>query len=91
MRTMPLNHTHRDLMNRVIRQDDYVVWTNKKYGTGMIVGQVRSSTEEKIRIQRSDNNRFTNVYPANVVVITTQVERNIAGNIGANLDLEATR
>lgn len=91
IQTMPLGHTHRDLLNRVIRLKDVVVWANRKQGSGMVIAQVEGSTSETLRICRSDTGRFTNVNPGNLIVITAQVERNIAGNVGANMDLEATR
>lgn len=91
IQTMPLGHTHRDLLNRVIRSKDIVVWANRKQGSGMVIAEVAGSTVETVRIARSDNGRLTNVNSENLIVITAQVERNIAGNVGANMDLEATR
>lgn len=88
--TSPLPHRHRDSLDRVIRVNDYVVWTNKKQGKGLDVCSVVGSTEETIRVSKLDG-RMTNINPANVIVITAQVERNIEGNVGANLDLESTR
>lgn len=90
IQTYPLPHTHRDVVRRVIRQNDVVVWTNKKYGQGLMLCIVQSSTEETIRIEKPDG-RLTNVNPSNVMVITAQIEKNVAGNVGANQDLEATR
>lgn len=91
IQTMPLGHTHRDLLNRVIRSKDIVVWANRKQGSGMVIAEVAGSTSETVRIARSDNGRLTNVNPENLIVLTAQVEKNIAGNVGANMDLEATR
>ena len=78
------------MLMRIIRQRDIVAWTNKKYGQGLILCTVESSTVEKIRISKPDGT-LTNVLPANVMVVTHQVEKNIAGNVGANIDLEETR
>lgn len=89
--TRPLGRTHRDMMTRVIRLGDYVVWGNKKQGTGMTVCIVQGCSSEKIRLQRLDTGRMTNAYPENIVVISAQVEQNLNGNVGANMDLEATR
>lgn len=91
IQTMPLGHTHRDLLNRVIRSKDIVVWANRKQGSGMVIAEVAGSTQETVRISRADNGRLTNVNSENLIVISAQVERNIAGNVGANMDMEATR
>ena len=90
IQTYPLAHTHRDVVQRVIRQGDIVAWTNKKYGQGMQLCIVQSSTEETVRIQKP-NGRLTNVNPDNLMVVTAQIEKNLAGNVGVNVDLEATR
>ncbi|MGL5014489.1 MAG: hypothetical protein ACRC6V_09405 [Bacteroidales bacterium] len=89
--THPLGYTHRDMMSRVIRLNDYVVWANKKQGSGMVVCTVIGCTKGMLRLERQDNGKLTNAHPENLVVITAQVERNIIGNVGANMDLEATR
>lgn len=88
--TLPLSYLHRDMLNRVIRANDIVVWANGRQGSMMRVCEVVGSTEETVRI-RKPNGRLTNVTPQRLIVITAQVERNIAGNVGANQDLEATR
>ena len=90
IRTLPLGHTHRDMVHRVIRQGDIVAWTNRKQGNGLLLCKVESSTEETIRVSKP-NGRLTNVLPSNVMVVTHQIERNVAGNVGVNRDLEATR
>lgn len=90
IQTLPLSHTHRDLVHRVIRQGDVVVWTNRKQGMGLVLCRVESSTVETVRISTPDG-RLTNVTPANLLVVTHQIERNLAGNVGINRDLEATR
>lgn len=90
IRTMPLAHLHRDAMNRVIRQNDIVAWTNRKQGQGLIFCEVMSSTAETIRIVKPCG-RLTNVDPSNVLVITHQVERNAIGNVGANMEFEEAR
>lgn len=90
IRTHPLAHTHRDMLNRVIRSKDMVLWSNRKKGQPMLLCTVGSSTEETVRIAKPDG-RFTNVLPTNLVVVTAQIEKNLAGNVGVNMDLEATR
>lgn len=90
IRTHPLAHTHRDLLHRVIRAKDMVLWTNRKKGQALLLCTVESSTEETVRIAKPDG-RLTNVSPVNLVVVTHQIERNVAGNVGVNMDLEQTR
>lgn len=90
IRTLPLGHTHRDMVNRVIRQGDIVAWTNRKQGKGLTLCKAQSSTAETVRIEKPDG-LLTNVLPTNLMVVTHQIERNIAGNVGANVDLEETR
>lgn len=90
IRTHPLAHTHRDLLNRVIRAKDMVLWTNRKKGQALQLCTVESSTAETVRVAKPDG-RLTNVLPTNLVVITAQVEKNLVGNVGVNMDLEATR
>lgn len=87
IRTLPLDHIHRDLIHRVIRANDIVAWTNKKQGSGLVICEVFSSTAETVRI-RKPNGRLTNVDPSNLLVITQQVERNVEGNVGANMNFE---
>ena len=87
IRTLPLGHLHRDAIHRVIRANDIVAWTNRKQGSGLLICEVFSSTAETVRI-RKPNGRLTNVDPSNLLVITQQVERNIEGNVGANLGME---
>lgn len=90
IRTHPLAHTHRDMLHRVIRAKDMVVWSNRKKGQATLLCTVESSTEETVRIAKPDG-RLTNVLPTNLIVVTAQVEKNLLGNVGVNMDLEATR
>lgn len=90
IRTHPLAHTHRDLLNRVIRAKDMVLWTNRKKGQSLQLCTVEASTDETVRIAKPDG-RLTNVLPTNLVVITAQVEKNLLGNVGANLEAEDLR
>lgn len=78
-------------MNRVIRNGDYVVWSNGKYGQRMKLCNVVGATEEKINILPVGAHRQTIAYPSNLMVVSAQIERNLEGNVGANMDLEATR
>ncbi|MGL5016459.1 MAG: hypothetical protein ACRC6V_19605 [Bacteroidales bacterium] len=89
--TQPLGYTHRDKLNRVIRLGDCVAWANGKQGTGLTTCIVMGASPQKLRTERMDTGRMNNVLPSNVIVITQQVERNYVGNVGANMDLEATR
>ena len=75
---------HRDILNRVIKQHDYVVWSNGKYGSQLTVCSVESATSETIRIIKPDG-RLTNVNPKKTMVITQQVMDNVSNNVGSNL------
>ncbi|MGL5579782.1 MAG: hypothetical protein ACRDCE_02255 [Cetobacterium sp.] len=89
--TYPLPYNHRDMVHRVIRRGDYVMWSNGKYGQRMRLCEVMNATEEKINILPVGAQRVTIAYPSNLMVVTAQIEKNVEGNVGANLDLEATR
>lgn len=78
-----VNVRHRDIMSRIIQLDDYVIWSNGKYGQTMQVCQVMGATEEKLSLLKPDG-RITRVYPNRVCVITAQVAENIRQNVGAN-------
>lgn len=79
-----LSHVHRDQLGRVIRGGDHVVWSNRKVGSAMRIGTVESATPEKIRIYVHNRQRYTNVFPGNVIVITEQLLQNVRDNVGAN-------
>lgn len=81
-----LGHLHRDLLNRVIKQYDVVVWANRKYGTGLTICRVMDSTPETIRLHKLTDDKLTNVNPNNVIVITQQINDNLENNVGSNLD-----
>lgn len=92
--TYPLGHLLRDKLNRVIRRNDYAIWTNKKYGTGLNVVAVIASTPQKVKIRplESDpNSKPLVVSPDNIIIITSQIEANLEGNVGAVIELEETR
>jgi len=88
---MLLNHTHRDKLQRVIRMDDYVVWSNGKYNQSMEIARVVGVTTQKVRINVLSTQSTTLAYPKNLIVISAQIVANLEGNVGANMDLEATR
>lgn len=79
-----LNFLHRDILNRVIKQNDYVVWSNGKYGQQMQICSVESATELTVRIVKPDG-RLTNVSPKKLLVVTQQILDNVNNNVGANL------
>lgn len=79
-----LAYYHRDLLAKVIKMDDYVVWSNGKYNQSMQICRVVGVTANKVVILRQDNSQ-TRVYPKNLVVITEQVMFNLQNNVGANL------
>lgn len=86
-----LSHTHRDLLNRVIRHEDIVVWSNGKYNQKMKLARVLDTTPEKVRLEIIDERRTTLAKPRNLIVISAQIHANLEGNVGANMDLEETR
>ncbi|UIW10537.1 hypothetical protein PQC38_gp061 [Aeromonas phage BUCT695] len=89
---MPLlQHIHRDMLNRVIRHDDIVVWGNGKYNQKMKIARVVGTTDQKVRIEVISENKTTLARPKNMIVISAQVQANLEGNVGANIDMEITR
>lgn len=78
-----LRHRHRDILTKIIQQDDYVVWTNGKYNSQLNVCRVVGVTPEKVVILKQDG-RQTRVSPSKVLVITQQVQHNIENHVGAN-------
>lgn len=88
--TYPLNPPHRDMVNRVIRRGDVVAWTNGKRAQPMLLCTVIGSRTQRVNIRKPDGSTsFVNPY--NCLVVTQQMEQNIEGRVGANMDLEATR
>ena len=90
IQTRPLPRIHRDLLNRVIRQEDIIAWTNKKYGQSLKLCTVIGCSKEKLRI-KLPNGKMSSIDPKNCIVITNQIIANAVGNVGANIDLEQTR
>ena len=88
---MLLSRTHRDKLQRVIRMDDYVVWSNGKYNQTMEIARVVGVTDQKVRINVISSQSTTLAYPTNLIVISAQIVANLEGNVGANMDIEATR
>ncbi len=88
---MLLDYNHRDKLNRIIRGDDIVIWSNGKYNQPIMIARVVGVTKQKVRIHVLSNGKTTLSYPRNLVVITQQVNANLEGNVGANMDLEETR
>ncbi|QQK87952.1 hypothetical protein pSalSNUABM01_083 [Salmonella phage pSal-SNUABM-01] len=88
---MLLDYNHRDKLNRIIRGDDIVIWSNGKYNQPITVARVVGVTKQKVRIHVLISGKTTLSYPCNLVVITQQVNANLEGNVGANMDLEETR
>lgn len=87
-----LKHIHRDMMNRVIKHNDYIAWANSDYGSKIRIGRVSHTTAQKVYFTLPlEGNRQTRAYPANMIVITSQVLANIDGNVGASQYLEETR
>lgn len=86
-----LNHTHRDMLSRVIKHNDIVVWSNGKYNQKMKLARVVDTTPQKVRIEVIDTQTTTLARPKNMIVISAQIHANIEGNVGANIDIEETR
>ncbi|QQG33682.1 hypothetical protein PQC34_gp052 [Cronobacter phage A24] len=86
-----LNHIHRDMLHRVIKHEDIVVWSNGKYNQKMRLARVVDTTPQKVRIQLIDSQTTTLARPKNLIVISAQIAANLEGNVGANMDMEATR
>jgi len=86
-----LSHTHRDMLTRVIRDGDIVVWSNGKYNQKMQLARVVDTTPQKVRIEVLTTRSTTLAQPKNLIVVSAQIQANLDGNVGANMDLEATR
>lgn len=86
-----LSHTHRDMLHRVIRDGDVVVWSNGKYNQKMQLARVVDTTPQKVRIEVITTRSTTLAQPKNLIVVSAQIQANLDGNVGANMDLEATR
>lgn len=86
-----LRYIHRDMLSRVIKKGDYVVWGNGKYNQKMKIGIVYDTTPLQVKIQLPVEGKVTKASPTNMIVITAQVIANEEGNVGANIDLEESR
>lgn len=84
-----LNFRHRDMLARIIQNDDYVAWSNGKYNQRMAICRVVGATSFKVVIQKSDG-KTTRVEPNNLLVITHQVMRNIDDHVGESLNETAS-
>lgn len=79
-----LRHIHRDMLARVIRDNDYVAWTNGKYNQGLRICRVVGSTAQKVAILTPES-KVTRVTPTKLLVVTQQLISNFEENVGANL------
>jgi len=82
---------YRDKLQRVIRLNDVVVWGNKKYGKGLDICRIVGFLDQNLKIYNLTTGKVTRASSENLVVITSQIQSNIADNVGANIDLESTR
>lgn len=89
--TLPLEVTHRDYLKRVIRNGDIVVHTNHRQSSGYTIATVRGAGKVQVKLTDLTTGEKFRSYPRNLIVLTQQVEKNMEGNVGANIDLEATR
>lgn len=82
----------RDKLQRVIRIGDVCVWANKKYGKGLDLVRIDGYNKKSLRVINIETGAITRIEDTkNLIVISQQILANIDGNVGANLDLEATR
>lgn len=86
-----LRYVHRDMLSRVIKRGDYVVWGNGKYNQKMKIGVVTDTTPQQVRIHLPVEDKMTKASPKNMIVITNQIIANQEGNVGANIDMEESR
>ncbi|MCS5736690.1 UNVERIFIED_CONTAM: hypothetical protein RF648_21170 [Kocuria sp. CPCC 205274] len=92
-----LKHIHRDMLNRVIRLDDIVIWSPQEYNSRFKFGTVTGTTPKRVYVKlKTDIREEVRPYPIrisskNLLVITQQVLANIEGNVGASQYLEETR
>jgi len=86
-----LKHIHRDMLNRVIKIGDIVVWGNGKYLQKMEICRVVGTTAQKVSMQVISSGSLTRALPSNMIVISAQIAQNLEGNVGANIDLEESR
>lgn len=77
-----LKHIHRDVLQRIIKHGDMVVWSNGKQGQNMRIGRVVGTTPKQVQMYMVDTKRPTKAYPSRLIVITQQIAANIAGNVG---------
>lgn len=78
-----IRYHHRDIIQKVIQLNDYVVWSNGKYNQQMQICKVVGVTQNKVTIEKGDGT-LTRVYPNKLIVVTQQVYHNIENNVGAN-------
>lgn len=92
-----LKHIHRDMLNRVIRIDDIVVWGPQGANTRIKFGTVTGVTPKRVYVKlKTDIRDEVRPYPIrlaphHLLVITQQVVANIEGNVGAAQYLEESR
>lgn len=82
----------RDKLQRVILLNDVCVWSNRSYGLGLKLVRVIGFNANSLKVRVLDTGNVTRVEDStNLLVITQQINANIADNVGANIDLEQTR
>lgn len=71
----------RDMLGRIIKHGDYVVWANGEYGRKMEIAEVLWVHPKQVKIRKLASGHESRVYPENMLVITAQVMANIEGNV----------
>ena len=82
---------HRDIMGRIIRVNDFCIWSNGKRNQSLDIVKVVYFTNEKVRCINLKTGVKGNKYPSNLMVVTQQLSDNMLNNVGANRDLEENR
>lgn len=76
-------HYHRDIVLKIIKLGDRVIWSNGKYNQRMQICSVVGTTTEKVSIAKLDGT-ITRVYPSALMVVEQQLRYNDSNNVGAN-------
>ena len=83
-----MKHYHRDLLNRVIKNGDYLAWANGAYGAGITLARCVGSHAQKIDLVILGEEQIRYVRPENVIVITNQIRANLDSEYKPELENE---
>lgn len=79
---------HRDMLGRFIKNRDVVVWSIGNQGYLMKVLQVTGSTQHKVSVYDPEKRKSKSVLPRNCIVITQQIQDNMARNVAHSINVE---